>query len=75
MLRAKLRRRVFEAIRQRWGTLNSLVNAAGPGGTRTMFDGISDDEWHRAYDLGAMSAVRCTRAALPLLRAAEWARS
>jgi NAD(P)-dependent dehydrogenase (short-subunit alcohol dehydrogenase family) len=60
----------FEQIRRRWSELNTLVNAAGPGGTRTTFDGIGDDEWHRAFDLGAMSAVRCTRAALPLLRTA-----
>jgi NAD(P)-dependent dehydrogenase (short-subunit alcohol dehydrogenase family) len=64
----------FEAIGRRWGELNTLVNAAGPGGTRTTFDGIPDEEWRRAYELGAMSAVRCTRAALPLLRKAAWAR-
>jgi 3-oxoacyl-[acyl-carrier protein] reductase len=64
----------FERIGRRWGELNTLVNAAGPGGTRTTFDGIPDEEWQRAYELGAMSAVRCTRAALPLLRAATWAR-
>ena len=64
----------FEQIRQRWSELNTLVNAAGPGGTRTTWDGIPDEEYHRAFDLGAMSAVRCTRAALPLLRTAAWAR-
>lgn len=64
----------FAEIGRRWGELNTLVNAAGPGGTRTTFDGIAEEEWHRAYELGAMSAVRCTRAALPLLRKAVWAR-
>lgn len=64
----------FAAIGGRWGELNTLVNAAGPGGTRTTWDGIPDDEWLRAYELGALSAVRCTRAALPLLRKAAWAR-
>jgi NAD(P)-dependent dehydrogenase (short-subunit alcohol dehydrogenase family) len=64
----------FEQIGQRWGELNTLVNAAGPSGTRATWDGIPDEEYHRAFELGAMSAVRCTRAALPLLRKAAWAR-
>ena len=64
----------FAAIGERWGQLNTLVNAAGPGGTRVTFDEVPDEEWYAAFELGAMSAVRCTRAALPLLRAAEWAR-
>jgi len=64
----------FERIRRRWGELNTLVNTAGPRGTRATWDGIPDEEYHRAFDLGAMSAVRCTRAALPLLRKAAWAR-
>ncbi|MBM4266641.1 MAG: SDR family oxidoreductase [Deltaproteobacteria bacterium] len=64
----------FAAIGERWGELNTLVNAAGPGADQKTFDGISDDEWHRAFSLGALSAVRCARAALPWLRKAEWAR-
>ena len=64
----------FAEIAKRWGELNTLVNAAGPSGTRATWDGIPDEEYHRAFDLGAMSAVRCTRAALPLLRKAAWAR-
>lgn len=64
----------FDAIGRRWGKLNTLVNAAGPRGTRVTWDVIEDDEWCRAYELGALSAVRCTRAALPLLRKASWAR-
>ena len=35
---------------------------------------MTDAEWDAALQLGLMAAVRCTRAALPLLRAAEWAR-
>ena len=33
-----------------------------------------DDEFFEHFNIGAMSAVRCIRAALPLLRKAEWAR-
>jgi NAD(P)-dependent dehydrogenase (short-subunit alcohol dehydrogenase family) len=62
----------FTQLAQRWGSLNSLVNTVGPfAGT---FDDLSDEDWESAFTLGTMSAVRCIRAALPLLRAAEWAR-
>lgn len=64
----------FAEIGERWGELNTLVNAAGPGANMATFERIADDEWFQAYELGALSAVRCVRAALPLLRAAEWAR-
>jgi len=64
----------FEIVRQRWGTLNILVNATGPTGRLGTFDQLSDDDWLAAIELGAMGMVRCVRAALPLLRAAEWAR-
>ncbi len=64
----------FSQIGERWGELNTLVNTAGPGANLTTFDQIADDEWIEAYELGALSAARCTRAALPLLRAADWGR-
>jgi len=65
----------FAEVGERWGELNVLVNAAGPVdvGIRR-FEELDDDEWMATFDIGAMSAVRCVRAALPLLRAAEWAR-
>lgn len=64
----------FAAIDRRWGELNTLVNAAGPGASQSTFESISDDEWHAAFDVGALGMVRCTRVALPLLRKAAWAR-
>jgi 3-oxoacyl-[acyl-carrier protein] reductase len=64
----------FAAIGRRWGELNTLVNAAGPGASQATFEAIDDAEWQAAYEIGALSAVRCTRAALPLLRKAQWAR-
>ncbi|WP_179473106.1 SDR family NAD(P)-dependent oxidoreductase [Mycolicibacterium vinylchloridicum] len=66
--------RVFAQIGQRWGgELNILINAVGPSVQGT-FDDLTDDQWRTAIDEGAMGMVRCVRAALPLLRAAEWAR-
>ncbi|HUC06386.1 MAG TPA: SDR family oxidoreductase [Acidimicrobiales bacterium] len=62
----------FATIGEQWGSLNSLVNTVGPGAGR--FEDLADDDWDAVMNLGFMSMVRCTRAALPLLRAASWAR-
>jgi 3-oxoacyl-[acyl-carrier protein] reductase len=64
---------VFETVATRWGALNVLVNAAGPVGAGR-FDDLGDAAWTTAFDSGVISAVRTVRAALPLLRAAPWAR-
>jgi NAD(P)-dependent dehydrogenase (short-subunit alcohol dehydrogenase family) len=58
-----------------WGGLNVLVNAAGPVGIGVGgLSDIDDEEWAATFDVGVLGAVRCVRAALPLLRTAEWAR-
>jgi NAD(P)-dependent dehydrogenase (short-subunit alcohol dehydrogenase family) len=62
----------FAAVGERWGSLNVLVNTVGPGAGK--FEDLSDDDWDAVFDIGLMSAVRGVRAALPLLRAVEWAR-
>jgi 3-oxoacyl-[acyl-carrier protein] reductase len=65
----------FDEVRARWGSLNALVNAAGPVDVGIKgFEDLDDDEWLATFDIGTLSAVRCVRAALPLLRKAEWAR-
>jgi len=62
----------FAELDDRWGELNVLVNTIGPpAGT---FEELSDDDWHATFDRGTLSAVRTVRAALPLMRKAEWAR-
>jgi NAD(P)-dependent dehydrogenase (short-subunit alcohol dehydrogenase family) len=67
--------RAVDSIGERWGHLNVLVNAAGPVDVGIApFADLDDDEWHATFDIGALSAARCVRAALPLLRAAPWAR-
>src|SRR5262245_54920730 len=63
----------FAEIGARLGPLNALVNTVGPGDTGTI-DTLTDEGWARSLEMGLMSAVRCTRAALPWLRKAEWAR-
>jgi len=60
-------------LRDRWGHLNALVNAAGQATVGTI-DTLTDEDWQTAIDRSAMGMIRCVRAALPMLRAAEWAR-
>jgi 3-oxoacyl-[acyl-carrier protein] reductase len=62
----------FAAVSERWGQLNSLVHTIGPGDG--YFEQMDDSQWETAFTLGTMSGVRSIRAALPLLRAADWAR-
>jgi 3-oxoacyl-[acyl-carrier protein] reductase len=64
---------VFDELKSRWGVLNVLVNAAGPAAAGR-FEDLTDTDWADTFDHGVTSAVRCVRAALPLLRAADWAR-
>jgi NAD(P)-dependent dehydrogenase (short-subunit alcohol dehydrogenase family) len=62
----------FREVAERWGALNILVNTVGPGAGR--FEQLVDSGWDAAFALGTMSAVRGVRAALPLMRAADWGR-
>jgi len=59
---------VIDTAAQRFGRLDLLVNNAGgspgPGG----FMNLADEHWQIAYDLNLMSAVRCSRAAIPHMR-------
>jgi NAD(P)-dependent dehydrogenase (short-subunit alcohol dehydrogenase family) len=65
----------FETLQRRWGELNILVNAAGPVDVGIgRFEQLDDAEWADTFQIGTLSAVRCVRAALGLLRAADWAR-
>jgi 3-oxoacyl-[acyl-carrier protein] reductase len=62
----------FAAVSERWGQLNSLVHTIGPDDG--YFEQMDDADWDAAFALGTMSGVRSIRAALPILRAAGWAR-
>jgi NAD(P)-dependent dehydrogenase (short-subunit alcohol dehydrogenase family) len=65
----------FRQVGERWGHLNALVNTVGPGAPILgSFEQLDDVGWELAFDLMTMGAVRTCRAALPLLRAAEWGR-
>lgn len=63
----------FGQIDAKWGQVNALVNAVGPSGWGR-FDDLTDEAWIRTFDQGVLTAVRCIRHALPLLRRAQWGR-
>jgi 3-oxoacyl-[acyl-carrier protein] reductase len=62
----------FATLAKTWDTLNVFVHTVGP--PPGAFDDLDDSDWRATFDLGTFSAVRCVRLALPILRAAEWAR-
>ena len=68
--------RAFARISEAWGgVVNTLVNAAGPEEVSAgSVEDLTDEGWVAAFDMGTLAAVRCVRACLPLLRAAEWGR-
>lgn len=57
----------FDALAQRWGECNILVNAAGDTYVGEL-DDLSEDDWLECFDEGVLTMVRTTRAALPLMR-------
>lgn len=64
----------FDRIDKRWDRLNTLVNAAGAPTNHQPWHQATDEQWETAFTLGVLAAVRCARAAYPLLKAAPWAR-
>jgi NAD(P)-dependent dehydrogenase (short-subunit alcohol dehydrogenase family) len=67
---------LFAQIESRWGQLNTLVNMVGPTepSAGANFTEVPDEQWQFYFDVGIMSVVRCTRAAVPLMRRAGWGR-
>ena len=57
---------VVRAARERFGGLDILINNVG-GSVWTPFAEISDEEWLRVFDMSFFSAVRVSRAAVPLM--------
>jgi 3-oxoacyl-[acyl-carrier protein] reductase len=67
---------LFAQIEARWGGLNTLINMVGPTepSQGRDFVEVPDEQWQFYFDVGVMSVVRCTRAAVPLMRKAGWGR-
>ena len=63
----------FTFLDERWGECHVLVNTVGPAHVGGL-DDLTDDAWLDEFDLGVLTMIRTTRAALPLLRKATFAR-
>ncbi len=57
----------------KFGTVDILINNAG-GPPPGKFEQLNDREWEEAFHLTLMSAVRMTRAVLPVMRENGWGR-
>ena len=60
--------KVVDAVRERWGRLNVLVNVAGGLHVMEPVADTSPDQWQSEVDANVRTAFLMTRAALPLLR-------
>ncbi|GAA2745591.1 MULTISPECIES: SDR family NAD(P)-dependent oxidoreductase [Kitasatospora] len=60
-------RAVIDAVLDRHGRLDGLVNNLGGLSSRSGFLDVSDLEWKATFELNLFAALRLTRAALPLL--------
>jgi 3-oxoacyl-[acyl-carrier protein] reductase len=60
-------------VHEKLGPVSILVNNCGgpPAGT---FDSITERQWAESFEQVFLSALRLTRAVLPMMRAAKWGR-
>ncbi|HVV12807.1 SDR family oxidoreductase [Amycolatopsis sp.] len=60
---------LFEAVEQRWGRLDLLVNNAGTFGPSGDLDELSVADWRRTVDTNLTGAFLCARQAVRLMKA------
>ncbi len=58
--------RLVDAVMERWGRIDVLVNSAGHGPRAAILD-ITDDEWHEGLDVYLMNVIRPTRLVAPIM--------
>ncbi|HAC34268.1 MAG TPA: ketoacyl reductase [Gammaproteobacteria bacterium] len=66
--------RFVAASREALGGIDVLVNCVGGVDQLLPFEALSDDDWQQMWELNVMSAVRMTRAVLPIMKPNGWGR-
>ncbi len=61
-------KRLFDAVMDRWGRVDALVNSAGHGPRAPVLD-LTDADWARGMEVYFLSAVRPARLVAPVMRA------
>jgi NAD(P)-dependent dehydrogenase (short-subunit alcohol dehydrogenase family) len=60
--------RLVDLAMTRWGRIDTLVNSAGHGPRAPLLD-ISDEDWHRGFDVYLLNVIRPTRLVTPIMQA------
>src|SRR6476469_9110259 len=60
-------RRLVDAVRDRWGRIDALVNSAGHGPRAPVLD-LTDEQWHTGLDVYFLNVVRPTRLVTPIMQ-------
>lgn len=66
-------RAALDAVIERFGRIDVLVNSAGKGTPKPMLE-LSDDDWQASLELNLLSAVRLSLACVPHMRARGFGR-